>query len=318
MATKDKDKKEAAEKVCSNCLTSESVARAVKLLACSRCGLVAYCSRECQRAHWKANHKQYCVAKADRVPQHHEVSDTTKGVSSEVVASVGECSICMDALTAASACTLKCKHVFHASCVAEVQKFGVKQAFPLCRTPLPPGPEKLNAEATLHYMMAARLVARGEASWSTLPAAAQSEFDTALLTWQDASDEGCAESMYSLGTLFWHGYGVAKNEVEAARWYQKAAERGLADAQHDLGWLLENGRGVALSYAKAARWYKKATDQGQVNAQFALASMFNEGRGVEKKYKEGFRCLKRAAEQGHEEAQFHVGVTYEFGRNGVV
>ena len=31
------------------------------LLRCSRCLAARYCSRECQRSHWKAGHKQVCV-----------------------------------------------------------------------------------------------------------------------------------------------------------------------------------------------------------------------------------------------------------------
>ena len=38
------------------------------LSSCSRCGLVKYCSRDCQRAHWK-EHKPLCIPKADRIPQ---------------------------------------------------------------------------------------------------------------------------------------------------------------------------------------------------------------------------------------------------------
>jgi hypothetical protein len=34
-----------------------------KLLLCASCGVVAYCSRECQVAHWKAAHKQMCSRK---------------------------------------------------------------------------------------------------------------------------------------------------------------------------------------------------------------------------------------------------------------
>lgn len=45
---------------CANCTTEST-----KLAACARCGLVAYCSKDCQRAHWKASHKVACVAQPD-------------------------------------------------------------------------------------------------------------------------------------------------------------------------------------------------------------------------------------------------------------
>jgi hypothetical protein len=56
-------------KICGNCFASKGSASARELSACSRCSLVVYCSRDCQRAHWKINHKLYCIPKAYRAPQ---------------------------------------------------------------------------------------------------------------------------------------------------------------------------------------------------------------------------------------------------------
>jgi len=38
--------------------------------------------------------------------------------------------------------------------------------------------------------------------------------------------------------------GVAKDEVEAVKWYRKAAEQNYAKAQYDLGFCYYNGEGV--------------------------------------------------------------------------
>ena len=141
----------------SNCLPSIGDSRVVKLSACARCGLVRYCSRECQRAHWKDNHEQYCIPKADRVPQQQKALDAT----SEAAATAGECAICLDPLTDASACTLRCSHVFPASCVEELRNVGVTQTCPLCRTALPLGPEKLYDDGARRYLLVARLVEQG-------------------------------------------------------------------------------------------------------------------------------------------------------------
>ena len=46
---------------CSNCGTTGSEI-AAKLLACARCWCVHYCSKECQRLHWKSIHKKLCIA----------------------------------------------------------------------------------------------------------------------------------------------------------------------------------------------------------------------------------------------------------------
>jgi hypothetical protein len=86
----------------------------------------------------------------------------------------------LDPVALASAITLPCAHVFHAACVAELRKFKLKQARPLCCTPLPLGPEKLHEEATLRYLVIFRRVERGMASWGALTKDEQRELHAAV------------------------------------------------------------------------------------------------------------------------------------------
>ena len=196
MSTVKMDKKSCVPngRVCGNCLAHEGCASAPNLSACARCGTVLYCSKECQRAHWKANHQQYCVAKANRAPQSQNSSGSHETADSNAASKWEKCAICQDALSDVSACILPCTHVYHASCVAELRKFGVKQACPLCRTPLPPGPEKVFDEATRRYMVLSQLVERGYESWSDLPASSQRELDAVLTGWRAVADQGLAEA----------------------------------------------------------------------------------------------------------------------------
>lgn len=231
-------------KVCGNCLTPEGLAP--KLSACSRCGLVVYCSRDCQRAHWKSNHKQNCVAKADRVPQRQQPLSTQVNDASSAVLAGEKCAICQDLLTnASSACALPCKHVFHGTCVADLRKFGVEHACPLCRTSLSPGSEESFVEATRRYTVIRRLVKRGEASWSDLPASAQREVDAAVNGWRAAADEGFVSAQCNLGLVFEHGLGVLQSHEAAAQWYRKAADQGHMVAQCRLAQVLSADRGTA-------------------------------------------------------------------------
>ncbi len=46
--------------LCTTCHTPESAS--TKLLACARCKIVRYCSRECQAVDWKRGHKTLCAA----------------------------------------------------------------------------------------------------------------------------------------------------------------------------------------------------------------------------------------------------------------
>ena len=102
---------------CAHCLAVLGRA-GVANLKCVRCGLVAYCSKDCQRAHWKANHKAFCIPKADRAPPPVETTASAKKKGNTPLAAEGdECAICLDPLALASAATLPCRHVFHPACL---------------------------------------------------------------------------------------------------------------------------------------------------------------------------------------------------------
>jgi len=305
----NKDKKSSAPDtvVCSNCLKPEGSENVRKLSACSRCGLVLYCGRKCQSAHWKENHKQRCIAKADRAPKPEKSLGSRSGDTSTMVATGEECSICMDSLIGAPTTALQCTHVFHVTCVAEIRQLGVKQACPLCRTPLPPGSEELADEAARRFMMVSRLVSRGEASWSALPTAAQRDVDAAFAAWQAAAEKGDDLSQFNLGVMLRYGQGVVRNDVEAARWWRKAAEQGNADAQCSLGVMYQNGLGVKQSDKEAARWFKKAAGQGDADAQYNLGCLFEEGRGVAQSDIEAAHWFKESALKGEAKAQYNYG-----------
>ena len=307
-----KTKQVSLEKVCDNCHAIEGSLIALKLSACARCGLALYCSKDCQRAHWKVNHKNCCVAKADRAPQCQEPLFACNGAASRDI--VGDkCSICLDSLAAAQVTTLQCAHIFHIACVSELRKFGVTQACPLCRTPLLAGPEKVCEEASRRYLVVDRMVARGEASWSALPAAAQHEVDEVVTGWRTAADQGHAEAQNYLGYIFDTGRGVKKKYVEAAQWYMKSANQGYGPAQYSLGHHFASGRGVEESHTEAAHWFRKAADQGIAEAQCKYATLFMAGRGVMQSDVEAALWLKKAADQGDEEAQVGLGIKYEDG-----
>ena len=67
-----------------------------------------------------------------------------------------------------------------------------------------------------------------------------------------------------------NGQGVAKDEVEAVKWYRKAAEQNDAEAQNNLGLCYANGQGVAKDEVEAVKWYRKAAEQNYAEAQYNL------------------------------------------------
>ena len=57
--------------ICANCGGTAPQRR------CSRCGSASYCSKECQRAHWKKGHRDQCCDK-DMDIQDFELQDYEK------------------------------------------------------------------------------------------------------------------------------------------------------------------------------------------------------------------------------------------------
>ncbi|MCY4027173.1 MAG: tetratricopeptide repeat protein [Acidobacteria bacterium] len=92
---------------------------------------------------------------------------------------------------------------------------------------------------------------------------------------------GDAVAQNDLGSRYYAGRGVPRDDDEAARWIRSAAEQGYAPAQYNLGLLHFRNRGVAGTDAEAARWYGAAARQGYAPAQAGLGYLHIYGAGVE-------------------------------------
>ena len=81
-------------------------------------------------------------------------------------------------------------HSFCTGCVGELRSKGVSETCPLCRAPLPPGPEKLFELA--HRVRAKIMQAvdpRRTHPWPPLSASQQKEMDGAIVMFQEAMDQ---------------------------------------------------------------------------------------------------------------------------------
>lgn len=73
-----------------------------------------------------------------------------------------------------------------------------------------------------------------------------------------SATQGLSAAQFMLGQKYAQGYGVAKDEGEAATWYTLAADQGDKAAQHYLAVLYEYGRGVQKDFVQAYKWYSLA------------------------------------------------------------
>jgi TPR repeat protein len=138
--------------------------------------------------------------------------------------------------------------------------------------------------------------------------------NTEAVKWyRKAAEQGDAKAQGLLGSAYAKGRGVSKDNAEAAKWYRKAAEQGDADAQSLLGMMYAGGLGIPTDYAEAVKWFRKAAEQGDAGAQFFLGIAYAAGRGVPEDDAEAAKWYRKAAEQGDTNAQTRLGIMYEGG-----
>jgi TPR repeat protein len=70
------------------------------------------------------------------------------------------------------------------------------------------------------------------------------------------ADSGFLREQCDLGRFYELGWGVAKDQSEALRWYRRAAERGDRNAQYRLATAYFDGNGVPADNATAYFWLK--------------------------------------------------------------
>ncbi len=88
----------------------------------------------------------------------------------------------------------------------------------------------------------------------------------------------------------------SQNYAKALEMWQPLALRGVPVAQYNLGFMYESGWGVARNDQEAAGWYQLAADQGHAKAQFNLGRLYMEGRGVDKNKGLGLYWIQNAAD----------------------
>ena len=94
-------------RACANCERTNP-----KTSSCARCGLVYYCCKDCQSAHWK-DHKLLCIPKADRVPQPVESLPKSPNTCESANQDEEKFAICLGPLAEdGTTLSLPCGHLF--------------------------------------------------------------------------------------------------------------------------------------------------------------------------------------------------------------
>lgn len=127
------------------------------------------------------------------------------------------------------------------------------------------------------------------------------------LTMQAAS--GDLKAQKELGTLYFLGKGIPRNDGEAYKWLMPSAQRGDLEAQTMIGDLYfyhEN-------YNKSYRWLINAANNGNPKAQALIGSLFFLGKGVPQNYKEALKWVSLAVSNGDSTGERLLALMYAEG-----
>ena len=155
---------------------------------------------------------------------------------------------------------------------------------PLCRKPLPPGPDKLFDLGFGMYLKIKRAIDRGRPGvddrtpWPALSDEQQREMDEARAMLREAADQGHMVAQANCGNLYDFGDGVAKDDRLALMYYEKAARQGDSESQFNSGVNYRDGRGCEQSYEQAAEWFGKAAQQDEAAAICELGRLHFNGQ----------------------------------------
>ena len=330
-----------AHKTCGQCGIREEEGETFN--HCSRCKVVTYCSKACQKQHWRGGHKDTCQAASERENAVNKAANKTvdneeKGPSKtsgkkankpsksggpaaakeqnqpssrQVTARVDatgaplsfgkhdNCAICLDTMRNPIRLP-SCGHWYCKECVEGLrQAASAQDSCPVCRAPLPPGPEKLFDEAQSRILRVQRKMERLGRNWSNLPRKLQREVDEVIeLLEQAAAQEHALSSQFQLGCFYRDGSGVAlaQNWRTAMKWFEKAGSNGYREAQYNLAHMYQYGSGGApVNFTKAREWYEKAAAQGYAKAQHNLGCMHAKGEGGPQDFMQARYWFEKAA-----------------------
>lgn len=91
-----------------------------------------------------------------------------------------------------------------------------------------------------------------------------------ILNLNREAKSGNLRAQFTLGIMYFNGYGVPKNTNTALFWFTQAAERNDPASQYALGLLILYGEGTKSDKAKAKTWIIKSACNGYDPAEFML------------------------------------------------
>ncbi len=134
-----------------------------------------------------------------------------------------------------------------------------------------------------------------------------SEFVDAARLVRPLAEKGHPGAQFLMGQMLFFGFGMERDDSQAAQWYAMAGQAGNTEALYRLGYLHATGQGVAYSAASAERFWIAAAAKGHRGAIVALADFYHEGLYRKEDETLARRWLNRAAVTGDIESMYKLG-----------
>ena len=125
---------------------------------------------------------------------------------------------------------------------------------------------------------------------------------------RELAEEGKGESkgiaLFNLGCCYCWGMAVALDKQKALELWEQASEAGCAEADYSIGTYYNN---ELHDMERGLEYFEKAAMKGSVMANHILAQLYEEGMGVEQDLEKSFVYVGRLAELGDAVSQFKYG-----------
>ncbi len=219
---------EQMDDVCASCGITQG--DDTKLKICTACGLVKYCSVECQKNH-RPQHKKECKKRAAEIRDDLLMEQPEESY-------LGECPLCFLPLPLdltkwkinSCCCKRICLGCDYANKMRENEE-GLEQRCPYCRESMPKTDEETdqNEMKRENANDPVALYMRGEKYYT------EGCYDVAFEYWTKAARLGDMEAHYNLSRLYYEGRGVDRNEKKQVYHLEEAAIGGHPEARYSLG-----------------------------------------------------------------------------------
>jgi tetratricopeptide (TPR) repeat protein len=238
------DDTDLSDEVCASC--GIAAVDDVKLKMCDGgCDLVKYCSDNCQELH-REQHQEECKKRKDKIQKRiDEIPDDIQTRAAELrqtflrdelhdkqlftqpgMSYMGECPLCCLSLSVdatksiimSCCCKTICKGCCYANEKREVEQ-GLKHRCAFCREPKPKSREQSvkNIMKRIKKNDPVAMVHMGRRHYC------EGDYQKAFKYWTEAAELGDVDAHYCMGSLYYKGNGVDKDEKKAVYLWEKAA-----------------------------------------------------------------------------------------------